>query len=338
MANNSTPNRNIPKKEPSQPRQNSSSKGSKKQEVHIMGIVGYGIFCLAALFIGTVLGLVFSSKTVQEVGLNYMLHPDPPQVKFNTNSMNVLVLGCDVDETTGGAKITKNGARSDTMLLVHFDFPNKTITGISIPRDILLKLPGMPIHKMNAFHEFGGDPLAAKAVEALLPGIHVDRTVAINFNGFINMVNAVGGVPYYVPKNMNWDDNAGHLHIHLKKGMQILDGKHAEELVRFRHSDSDIVRQERQHAFVLAFQEELKHNPQALASVLDQTVKMLADGFTPKETISLGAWVAKVKKQDIRLGMLPTRNDGRFALHVVKHEIQPTLMKYQFLNGNSETS
>ena len=299
-----------------------------------LGILFYITFCVFALAVGTVGGWLMSSSVISKVGLSYMLHPPLPQVRFGTGSMNVLVLGCDVDESTGGAKITKNGARSDTMLLVHFNFLTGQISGISIPRDVLLKMPGMPIHKMNAFHEFGGDSLAAKAVEYLLPGVHVDRTVAINYNGFVDMVNAVGGVPFYVPKNMNWDDNAGHLHIHLKKGMQVLNGKHAEEMVRFRHTDSDIVRQERQHEFILAFQRKLEGNPQALTSVLDATVKLLADGFSAKDTISLGAWIAGLKNKNIELGMLPTRNDG-MALKVIRSKIEPTLQKYGFLSKST---
>jgi len=314
------------------------SKGKGKSPLgKLVGWTLYSFFCVVVLFGGILFGWLHSSSVLRHIGLINLIHPPKPANLFQKNSLTVLVLGCDVDKSVGGAKITKNGARSDSMLLLKFDFPDNKITGFSIPRDTLLKIPGMPVHKMNAFHEFGGDALAQKAVETLLPGVQIDRTVSINFDGFVNMVNAVGGVPYFVPKNMNWDDNAGDLHIHFKKGMQVLDGLQAEELVRFRHTDSDILRQERQHDFMIAFQSELKSKPQALTSVLDQTAAMLGDGFSDLETVSIGAWAYRVPKNNIELGMLPTVNGSHSTLHVVKQDIPKVLVKYGFLPHDSSS-
>jgi LCP family protein required for cell wall assembly len=274
----------------------------------------YVVVCAGALLVGTVSGWLNSSKIIRENGGIWgMLHPKDPTEVFQKDSINLLILGCDEDRVTGGASTTRTLARSDMMLLAHLDFKTKSITGVSIPRDTWVRVPSYDgsKHKINAFHSYGGKPLAKLAVETLLPGVHVDKVVTLNFDGFQEMVNLVGGVPVEVDKNMDYVDHAGHLAIHLKKGMQVLNGENAMGFVRFRHSDSDYAREDRQHRFMLAFKEALMHHPNQLPNVIDATARMLSDGLSDQEVNALGHFVNDASKANIHFGQVPVIDNGR---------------------------
>jgi LCP family protein required for cell wall assembly len=287
-----------------------------------------------ALGVGTIAGWMSTSSTVRHLGFKEILKPSNPKDVFTQNTLNVLVLGCDEDRTTGGAKITQSRARSDMMLLAHIDFDKKQIGAISIPRDTLVGFGKYHPRKINAYHAIGGPQLAQTAVETLLPGVHVDKVVTLNFEGFEDMVNAVGGVQLTVSKNMSWDDNAGHLHIHIKKGCQVLNGEDAMGFVRFRHSDDDFARNDRQHQFMLAFKDALKQKPSALPTVLDATMKMLSDGLDEKEVWSLGNFVNGIPRENIQFGELKVHDAGNYNLAVDEDTVQPMLRQYGFLSND----
>lgn len=137
---------------------------------------------------------------------------------------NILV--CGVDDGNGG---------SDTMLLVSVDSQKSAINCISIPRDTLIDVD-WKVKKINASYNKGGIELVAEKVAELM-GVPVDFTVKVDLQGFIDLVDAIGGVEFDVPINMDYDDPYQDLHIHLKKGVQQLDGKTAMGVVRFRHNN-----------------------------------------------------------------------------------------------------
>lgn len=293
-------------------------------------VLGYGIFLFFALAFGTIGGWLESSKVVQKVGILGLLHPKSPAEEFpGMQSMTVLVLGCDENRSTGGANITLDAARSDTMLVVKLDFLHDLVTGFNIPRDTQCALPGYKLQRINAYHAIGGNKMSQAAVEHLL-GIKIDRTVTINYQGFRNMIDAVQGVYVDVPRVMNYDDKAGALHIHLKPGPQWLDGQTAEDFARFRHADSDIMRQNRQHLLIYAMQKRVEQRPQALTAVLDATAQMLSDGFNDDEIVSIGNWLKNVPSANMSFGVLPTRDAPQYELAMVKKDVPAFLAKYHF--------
>ena len=159
---------------------------------------------------------------------------------------NLLV--CGVDDGNGG---------SDTMILVSVDAKGKAIHCVSIPRDTLIDVD-WKVKKINASYNKGGIELVAEKVSELL-GVPVDYTVKVDLQGFVELVDAIGGVDFDVPINMNYDDPYQDLSIHVKKGMQHLDGKTAMGVVRFRHNNDgsgygteDIGRIGTQQAFLTA--------------------------------------------------------------------------------------
>ena len=124
---------------------------------------------------------------------------------------------------------------SDTNILVAVDAENDYIYGVSIPRDTKAYWNDRA-HKINAAFGSGGMELLADVVEDQL-GIPVDYTVSVDLTGFVALVNAIGGVDFEVPIDMNYDDPYQDLHIHFSAGMQHLTGEEAVKVVRFRHNN-----------------------------------------------------------------------------------------------------
>ena len=146
---------------------------------------------------------------------------------------------------------------SDTNILVAVDAENGYIHGVSIARDTKAVWDGKN-HKINAAFGSGGIEKLADVIADQL-GIPVDFTVSVDLTGFAALVDAIGGVDFDVPIDMNYDDPYQDLHIHFSAGMQHLTGEEALKVVRFRHNNDgsgygseDIGRMETQQAFLKA--------------------------------------------------------------------------------------
>ncbi|HEU4977567.1 MAG TPA: LCP family protein [Solirubrobacteraceae bacterium] len=148
-------------------------------------------------------------------------------------------------------------ARSDTMMLIRLD-PNQAATTLmSIPRDLEVQIPGVRgISKINAAYSIGGADLAARTVKELLH-IPINHIININFRGFRRAVDYIGCVYVDVDRRY-YHSNAGlppslqYSEINIEPGYQRLCGQDALAYVRYRHTDSDIVRAARQQDFLSA--------------------------------------------------------------------------------------
>jgi len=158
------------------------------------------------------------------------------QQAFGAQKLNVLLLGYMDDEAT-----------TDTMLLAHLDVERRTATLVSIPRDTWVTIPHYGRQKINAAYAYGGTKLSAAVVSRLMGNIPIDATIALQPAGAAQLVDALGGLNVNVDEDMNYDDNAQLLHIHLKKGEQYLTGSQVLGYIRFRHDPtSDFGRMHRQ--------------------------------------------------------------------------------------------
>lgn len=133
-----------------------------------------------------------------------------------------------------GGLDNKNGG-SDTNLLVSVDAKNKAIHVASLPRDTLLNVTWSVKKLNNAFHH-GGFQRTCDEVSNLL-GIPVDFYVTVDLQGFVELVDTIGGVDFDIPVKMDYDDPYQDLHIHFDPGMQHLSGEQALQVVRWRQNN-----------------------------------------------------------------------------------------------------
>ncbi|MGA8337867.1 MAG: LCP family protein [Solirubrobacteraceae bacterium] len=146
-------------------------------------------------------------------------------------------------------------SNTDTMMLVHIDPNSSTINLLSVPRDLKVQIPEggvLATNKLNAAYSIGGDNLLVKILEQqVFPGLKINHIIDVNFGGFESLVNAIGCV--YTDVDHRYYNNTAYTDyssIDIQPGYQKLCGTDALEFVRFRHTDSDIVRNARQQDFV----------------------------------------------------------------------------------------
>ncbi|HEY2319844.1 MAG TPA: LCP family protein [Solirubrobacteraceae bacterium] len=166
----------------------------------------------------------------------------------------ILLIGSD---HRAGAPV--QGANTDTMLLVRLNAHSSTINVMSIPRDLQVAIPGHGIDKINAAYSEGGYGLLIKTIKQnVFPKLRVNHIVDTNFTGFSDLVDAIGCVYSDVDRryfNVSAPGANNYSSIDIQPGYQKLCGHNqsvtgALPFVRFRHLDSDIVREARQQDFI----------------------------------------------------------------------------------------
>ncbi len=226
--------------------------------------------------------------------------------------VNILVMGLDrvLDAPEGSKKIFEG--RSDTMLLLRVDPADDTVKLLSIPRDTQVEIPGVGVTKINDANVRGGPQLAATAVSRMLNGVQVDRYVRISTDAFRELVDLLGGVEVYVPRDMVYEDKTQKLKINLKKGQQILSGDQAEQFARFRHDDlGDIGRVQRQQILLKALLRQIT-SPMViprLPSLVASMQKYIDTNLTMEEMLALVGAGRKLSQGNFKMVMLP----GRFS-------------------------
>lgn len=311
--------------------------------IRIAGILVYSLVCLAAISIGALYSWVNQSAFMRQVLLSKLGIPPPaPAEVFQKDSINVLILGADEDRVYGRIKPIRLQARSDMMLLAKVDFKFRRITGVSIPRDTLVALPGYKEQKINGYHAIGakispdmGKQLAKQAVETLL-SVPIDKVILVDYAALQDMVNLVGGVEIFVEKRMVYQDRAGRLNIDLQPGRQRLDGSKALGYVRFRKDiGSDFARQARQKQFLLAFKTALRNNIGMLPQVLNKAVQAMSGGLSEDEVNSLAHFAMAIGGDNIRLGQIPVVDAPGYSLRVDYGKLAATLAEYNLIGDAS---
>ncbi|HSO98600.1 MAG TPA: LCP family protein [Solirubrobacteraceae bacterium] len=148
-------------------------------------------------------------------------------------------------------------ANTDTMMLVRIDGSSQTINALSVPRDLRVLAPAGGAVRLNALYSIGGPNLLLNTLKTqVLPGLHVNHVIDVNFRAFSDLIDAIGCV-YADVDHRYYNDTAltGYSSIDIQPGYQRLCGanqsvKGALAFVRFRHTDSDLVRNARQQAFL----------------------------------------------------------------------------------------
>jgi LCP family protein required for cell wall assembly len=164
---------------------------------------------------------------------------------------NILILGSD---KRAGEEFEEDPGRSDTTILLRLDPETDTISVMSIPRDLKVEIPGYGTGKFNEAYSYGGPKMTLQVVKELT-GLRINHVVNVDFLGFVRAVDAIGCVytdvdRRYYHSNVGLPPSEQYSEINVQPGYQKLCGVKALQYVRFRHTDTDIVRSARQQAFI----------------------------------------------------------------------------------------
>lgn len=213
------------------------------------------------------------------------------------NPINVLMLGLDAD-----------GTRADIIMLVNHKPGENRVNVLSITRDTKVMVEDKDF-KINALVGLGGEKLIISKIEELTK-LPIDYYVTMSFLGFRKIIDELGGVEIDVPFDMHYDDPAQNLHIHLKKGSQVLDGSKAEQFVRYRmgnrhgegYKNGDLGRIAAQQMFIKEFIKQ-KLNLKYISKI-DEVFSILKE-YT-KTNIKLADIMYYIKNFNIKIGEIKT--------------------------------
>lgn len=187
--------------------------------------------------------------------------PTPYPAWDGDRPINILLLGVD-------ARVGEEGPpRSDTIIVVRVDPVAKRVDMMSIPRDLLVEIPGYSSTKINAAYPYGeldptiaggGPTLAAQTVEYNF-GIRIDYFAEVDIVGMEKVVDTLGGVLIDVPGIIKDDQyptsDYGYTRVYFSPGLQMMDGQTAVRYSRTRHDDGDFARQVRQQQVLMAIRD-----------------------------------------------------------------------------------
>ena len=218
-------------------------------------------FTLASLVIVSVTAAATASSILLYVGsiADALSHNDVLQNKVERvlaeteggEPQNILILGSDKRASEPG-----DPGRSDTTILLRLDPDNDAIALMSIPRDLKVEIPGYGTEKFNAAYTYGGPKLALQVVKEVT-GLPINHVVNVDYLGFVRAVYAIGCVYVdvdrrYFHSNLGVPASEQYAEINVQPGYQLMCGKKALEYVRYRHTDTDLVRAARQQDFLSA--------------------------------------------------------------------------------------
>lgn len=206
-----------------------TSSSPKKRYLKIFS----SVFLIIAVVVGICLGCDFSTNN-DDITDGSVIAP----VDKKEGKINVLLLGVDIE-----------GLRTDAMIVASYDISENKVNLLSIPRDTRMYI-GTKYQKINAAHAIGGmkgkiaGPEGSIEAVTRLTAIPINYYIEFSFGAIDNFINALGGVDFDVPdvegkgRGMNYDDPVQSLHIHLKPGMQHLNGNQVQQLLRYRKSNT----------------------------------------------------------------------------------------------------
>lgn len=219
--------------------------------------------------------------------------------------VNILVLGVDQrdDERSIGLP-----TRSDTLMIASLDPEQRTAALISFPRDLWVAIPGFGEERINAAYrigelrrvEGGGAALAAQTIDRNF-GLRASYFVLVDFRGFEDIIDGVGGVVIDVPRPLKDDEyptyDYGLERVYFMPGPQHMNGATALKYARTRHSDSDFARMTRQQQVLMSLRDRaLRLNMVAqMPSLMDQGMKAIQTNLSPTEILSLAKLASQIE-------------------------------------------
>ena len=241
--------------------------------------------------------LLYIDSIAQALGHNDRLHNKLNRALANVHPgepENILILGSD---KRAGEEFEEDPGRSDTTILLRLNPEKDTIAVMSIPRDLKVEIPEYGTGKFNEAYSYGGPKMTLRVVKELT-GLRINHVVNVDFLGFVRAVDAIGCVytdvdRRYYHSNVGLPPSEQYSEINIQPGYQLLCGKKALQYVRFRHTDTDIVRSARQQAFIsdarqrISVQDLVFDQSELIDIFTEYTTSDISDGKTMLEVLKL---------------------------------------------------
>jgi LCP family protein required for cell wall assembly len=320
---------------------------------------------------GSIAGLVLVSSVTGWAMLDHLLSSIRHISVFCTNcnrpgggvkgDLNILIVGSDSrDGLTAQQRTSLHvgsdaGKRSDTMILLHIPRGGGKAILVSLPRDSYVTIPrhrdasghvvAAQMNKLNTAYSFGGAPLTVQTIERNT-GVRIDHYVEVNFLGFVNMVNALGGVTVCTPTAIHDpvrrlpSGGYGGSGLNLPAGKSSLNGTRALEYVRAREFDpsADLGRIQRQQKFMAAMVQKAKSagvllNPIRLFDLIGAVGKSLTTdkNFGTKQLKDLALNLRSMSASHVEMIRVPLQ-PGSFNMGAVGNVVKwdPVLSRRLF--------
>ena len=218
-------------------------------------------------------------------------------IEQSEDVINILLIGQDRRPGEGRQ-------RSDAMILCTINTKTKTLTMTSFMRDLYVQIPGYNPNKMNACYQIGGMPLLDDCLKTNF-GVTVDGNVEVDFGGFMEVIDLIGGVDIelrqseadYLNSRGNWDVNDSSAGAwNLKAGMNHLTGEQALAYSRIRYvGNGDFERTERQRKVLTALVEQCRNlSVSQLNNLLQKALPLLTTDMSNREIIGYATKVFAV--------------------------------------------
>lgn len=299
--------------------------------------------CVAVAFGGIIIA---GRSLFDAVQINADYEEYQPKQKRNTEEDKEKELAKKIkptditDKTIMIFGVDKEEARTDTILVAHYNSMNGRVSIVSIPRDTKVEWSDEQIQKAQELERsyqyyskitdmssLGGIEnlryFTIRSVEEMLD-VRVDNYVVVNTKVIREIVDKLGGIEVNVPRRMEYDDNYQDLHIDLQPGLQKLNGAQAEGLLRWRHDKSgkeqyargDLGRIETQQIFIKAFADKVL-NDLSLGKIVDLITTVYSNLKTDvsfDEALSYTNYLSHISVDNMELKTLPGDDawiDGR---------------------------
>ncbi len=356
---NSRHNSNINKSKPSKnytKKNRKTHKKSKKSSLLKKFLLAFFISILFFIFL--IVGIFYAFDKIFAPENPNITEFDNDNSKYVSNDVkdryNFAIFGVDNESPIN--------PRTDFMMIGSYDKINNKVRFMSIPRDTLVYMPQeridylndndvpmifpstgkMKLNEVNHFatDEYGTSFLLAQLEEMFQ--IDFDFYVKFELDGFKYLVDAIGGVPFYVPQRMYYNDPTQDLYVDLQAGYQVLNGDQAEGVVRYRKSDEqnpvsnsyargDLDRIEVQQDFIKAFVEQLtslENLTSTLPAILQTASKYCETNFNLTDLPVFLPFLTNYSEDNIELYTMPNDVDGGYV--TVKEPDTSELIDYIF--------
>lgn len=286
------------------------------------------------------------NKAVQGIG----------QAISGTKPMNVLLIANNARNAKGPLSLGSAAGQADILLLAHIDPAAHSVTLISIPRDTLIAMPGwkVPIPKIKTAFTVGleespqkGPELAMQYVSQMT-GLPVTDYIVTDFQGFVDAINAIGGVQVDVKQKLYTSANSYHPAVNLNPGVQTLSGEQALAYIRVRQNEAgnsyrtnDFQRQQAEVQLLVNLKQKLLNsstNPVKLLKLVHVWSQDVATNLSTSQLVGIGMESAGAKLNTVQLGSVrDSMNLAGANLSGVNEENYLTGAYYDILNQDKIT-